>query len=45
MQKEVNAEAYTRMLFHVKHISQSIPNFVIQTPDTDVFVTTIAAST
>ena len=32
------------MLLHAKNISQSVPNVVIHTPDTDVFVTAIAAS-
>ena len=38
-------EADTRMLLHAKHISEtSIKNIVLHTPDTDVFIITIAAS-
>ena len=38
-------EADARMLLHAKHISRSVPNIVIHTPDTDVFLIAIAAST
>ena len=34
-----------RMILHVKHISLSVPNVVIRTPRTDVFVIALAAST
>lgn len=35
----------TRMLLNVNHINPSIPNVVIYTPNTDVFVVQLAAST
>ena len=34
-----------RMILHVKHISLSVPNVIIRTPGTDVFVIALAAST
>lgn len=39
-------EADTRMLLHANHMSQAgFGNIIIHTPDTDVFLITIAAST
>ena len=38
-------ESYTRMLLLFQHISQSISNVVIHTPNTDVFIIEIAGST
>ena len=38
-------EADTQMLLHAKHASQTINNVIIHTPDTDVLLITLAAST
>ena len=35
----------TKMLLHVNHINPSNPNVAIYTPNTDVFVVELAAST
>ena len=42
---ESNQEADTRMLLHAKDVGESFPNVIIHTPDTDVLVIALAAST
>ena len=43
---EINQEeADTRMLLYAKHAGQTINNVIIHTPDTDILLTALAAST